>query len=372
MEGCQYFDSPFCIFAAMRISLLFLALVLVSLLSAQPKVRFDARSNYVGSFKPGAGSIESTFVFTNKESEVIQISGIHNGNAVRVLGSSRGPVRPGGRGFISLRFQLPETSGRFMETITVYFDPKLEHGIDLIINGEMLPPEKTLADDFPFLIGDIRLKSPSLDLGRFLNSEKVNREFVVLNAGNVPLDYRISGSIMHMDAYFTPAIIHPGETARLFISYNAARKTGFGPLHDTLVMFSNMSDETPLRIPLEVYLEEDFSKLKQDQIDVAPKVSFTNTNHEFGAVTAGTQVVHTFYIKNRGKRQLQIRNVVSSSPYLDFELGSTRVRFQQEVELKVSYNAIDKPGPFLEKLTLICNDPSRPEINVYVQGAVIN
>ncbi len=352
--------------------LLALGLLLVSLsLSAQQKVVFDGRTAYLGSVKPGSGPYELSFMFTNKGNAEVQVSGVESAAGCRVLGTSRGKVKPGSRGFISLQYTPPLEAGRFMQTITAFFDGALREKFDLIITGEVLPREKTPADDFPFMIGELRMKSASLDLGRFRNSEKVTREFKVLNAGRAPMRWRVDPTRGHMDAWISPQQLEPGQEGVLTIVYNALRKPGFGPVPDTLRFYSEIEGVEPLEIKLSLYLEEDFTRLKADQLADAPKVSFTNTSHDFGAVKTATEVSHTFEIRNKGKRQLMVRKVVTSSPYLQYELENTRIRFNQTVSLKVSYSAVDKPGPFMEKLTLICNDPDRPEVNVYVQGAVI-
>jgi len=337
----------------------------------QGKVVFDATSVYIGSRKANAGAQEVTYVFTNRSDSPIQITGIQAGEGCRSLGNSRGPVAPGKRGFISFLFTPPVKVGRYISTSVVYFNGDLKKGTELFISGEILPPEKTLADDYPYLSGDLRFKTPTLDLGAFLNTAKVERSFPVMNAAAIPVKYYISASQMHTDAYLMPDILHPGETGSLHIVYNADKKTGYGPVTDTLRLLPDKEGMAPVEVVLEMNLQEDFSRLNTAQVNEAPKVYFTLTNHEFGAVKAGSQVSHTFFIKNSGKRQLFIRNVVSSSPQLDYEMETNRVRFRQEVPIKVIYNALDKSGPFMETLTLICNDPKRPEINVYVQGAVI-
>ncbi|MBE0642316.1 MAG: DUF1573 domain-containing protein [Bacteroidales bacterium] len=349
----------------------FLFLIMGFQVMAQSRVAFDARTVYLGSVKPGSGPFELSFVFTNKGDAELQVSGVETTQGCRILGTSRGLIKPGARGFISLLYSPPASPGRFMQAIPVYFDGVLKERYELVVTGEVLPREKTPADDFPFLVGDLRLKTGSLDLCRFRNNEKVTREFRVFNAGKSPMKWRIDPARPHMDAWITPQSLDPGMEAVLTVVYNASRKGGFGPLSDTLRLYSEAEGIEPLEIMLKAYLDEDFSRLKPDQLAEAPKVSFTNTSHDFGAVQTDSEVSHTFEIRNKGKRQLLVRKVVSSSPYLSYELENTRIRFHQAVKLKVLYSAVDKPGPFMEQLTLICNDPDRPEVNVYVQGAVV-
>jgi hypothetical protein len=334
-------------------------------------VVFDARTIYLGSVKPGAGQHELSFVFTNKSDAEVQVSGVETVQGCRVLGTTRGMIKPGARGFISLLYTPPASPGRFMQAIPVYFDGSLKERYELIITGEVLPREQTPADDFPYQVGELRLKTASLDLGRFRNNEKVTREFKVYNAGKAPMKWRVDPVRTHMDAWFAPHTINPGEEAGMTVVYNASRKGGYGPVTDTLRFYSDVEGVEPIEILLRAYLDEDFTRLKADQLDEAPKVSFTNTSHDFGAVRTDSEVSHTFEIRNKGKRQLMVRKVVSSSPYLQYELENYRIRFNQNVKLKVSYSAVDKPGPFMEQITLICNDPDRPEVNVYVQGAVV-
>jgi len=258
-----------------------------------------------------------------------------------------------------------------MENFTVFFNGRLDRPMELMFNGEVLPTEKTPADDFPFLYGPLRMRFHDLNLGRFRNTEKVIREFPVYNAGEVPLKLRSGADKPYLDAYLQPDDLLPGMEGRLSITYNAAGNPGYGPMPDTLPLYSGRTGELVISIPLTMYQEEDFSKLNEAQVDVAPRVAFTNTSHDFGVVRAGDEATHTFEISNKGKRQLVVRNVVSSSPFLQYHLESNKIRFNQKVSLKVYFSAVDKPGPFLEQLTLICNDPSRPEVNVYVQGAVV-
>lgn len=339
---------------------------------AVPEYRFDATTQYAGGRNPGESSIEFTYMFTNIGQVPVQVSGVNPCQRCEVVTMSRGIVRPGGRGFVAIRYKLPPNPGRFMETFQVYMNNEIHKPVKLSFNGELLPAPREKVQVYAYCYGDVCVSDERLDVGRGLNTSLISKEFTFMNGGNSPLE--LSGPPLHdylvADVY--PSPLMPGEKGTLKVTYRAAQRHAFGPLKDTLTLYSRSDEIPPIEIPLSVYIDEDFSKLKPDQVTVSPQVSFSETRRDIGAIKRGEETQCTFEIRNKGRRQLIIRNIFATSPMIQVEMPNRVLRQGQTGEIKVFITATAPKGQFMETITIICNDPKRPEANLYVQGVILD
>jgi hypothetical protein len=112
----------------------------------------------------------------------------------------------------------------------------------------------------------------------------------------------------------------------------------------------------------------------------APRAEVPQTRHEFGTIGTGTEGSHRFAIRNTGGGPLTLSRGHSScsctvSDFEGAEEGSaeaTKVVPAGETAL-VTVNWKGKPpgGPFRQQVTVLTDDPRRPEIALVVEGVVV-
>jgi len=112
----------------------------------------------------------------------------------------------------------------------------------------------------------------------------------------------------------------------------------------------------------------------------APRVEVPETRHVFGTIGTGTEGSHRFAIKNVGGGPLTLSRGHSSCTCTvsDFEgtgegaAAATKVVPAGEATVvTVTWKGKPPGGPFRQQVTVLTDDPRRPEIALVVEGAVV-
>jgi len=112
----------------------------------------------------------------------------------------------------------------------------------------------------------------------------------------------------------------------------------------------------------------------------APRAEVPETRHEFGTIGTGTEGSHRFAIRNTGGGPLTLSRGHSScsctvSDFEGAEEGSaeaTKVVPAGETALvTVTWKGKPPGGPFRQQVTVLTDDPRRPEIALVVEGVVV-
>jgi hypothetical protein len=97
---------------------------------------------------------------------------------------------------------------------------------------------------------------------------------------------------------------------------------------------------------------------------VGPKISYQESNFDFGDVNEGEVVVHNFEIYNTGGDVLKINHVRASC-------GCTAVKPEKDVlepgegtTIKVSFNTTRRKGKQRKHVYVLSNDPENPEVRL--------
>lgn len=112
----------------------------------------------------------------------------------------------------------------------------------------------------------------------------------------------------------------------------------------------------------------------------APRAEVPETSHAFGTVGTGASGSHRFVIRNAGVRPLTLTRGASSCSCTvsDFESadgGSPEaqkvVAAGEETFVTVKWKGKPPGGPFRQQVTILSDDPRRPEIVLAVEGTVV-
>jgi len=95
----------------------------------------------------------------------------------------------------------------------------------------------------------------------------------------------------------------------------------------------------------------------------APKISFSETKHDFGKVPSGPQLQYSFKFKNKGKETLQIKDIVTSCGCTGATVGNkTEYEKNEKGEVSVTFNTQGREGHQEKNIIIKSNDPFNPEI----------
>jgi hypothetical protein len=101
-----------------------------------------------------------------------------------------------------------------------------------------------------------------------------------------------------------------------------------------------------------------------------PKIQLIDPNFNFGTVTNGVPVTHTFKIRNAGNGNLIIGAVNTSCGCTAAKPTKTTVAPGEESEVKVTFDTRFDKGPATRTITVLNNDPKNPQAELTMKGDV--
>lgn len=104
--------------------------------------------------------------------------------------------------------------------------------------------------------------------------------------------------------------------------------------------------------------------------EAKPAVVCAEPRYDFGEVPQGRLVEHTFVIENRGSAPLNIESVAVSCSCTTAPLTETIVQAGGTTEIKASFDSTRFEGPVEKTITVMSDDPLRPELEIEITGIV--
>ena len=101
-----------------------------------------------------------------------------------------------------------------------------------------------------------------------------------------------------------------------------------------------------------------------------PRIELVDPVHDFGTVTEGETVKHTFVIKNTGTSPLVIERVRSSCGCTAAVTKESEVGPGKTTEVEVSFNTRGRMGPNSKTITLQTNDKNTPSAKLEIKAMI--
>jgi len=135
----------------------------ISMLHAQTPsadITFEERIHDFGTILEKNGKVSHTFVFRNNGKVPVTINDIYSGCGCIGKIVSKAPVKPGGKGKVTITFNPDYKSGFFSKEVVVYSSNGQDYN-RIWVQGIIKPAEHPIEDDFPYNFGEglyLRLK----------------------------------------------------------------------------------------------------------------------------------------------------------------------------------------------------------------------
>ncbi len=102
------------------------------------------------------------------------------------------------------------------------------------------------------------------------------------------------------------------------------------------------------------------------------EISFEKTTHDFGQIQMASGLVsYDFVFKNTGNADLKILQVKTSCGCTAPEYPSTNIKPGASQKIKITFNPQGRPGPFHKSITVVINNPDKPNTVLFIKGFVI-
>ncbi|TRX48402.1 DUF1573 domain-containing protein [Fulvivirga sp. M361] len=338
------------------------------------ELKFSETTFDFGEVKESNGPVTHEFTFINNSKEPVTITGVRASCGCTTPAWTKEPVLPGNSGSIQAQYNPKNRPGAFNKSLTVTFNGTAE-SLRLFIKGKVSPKPRSIEEDMPAIMGALRMKYRSFNLGRVTTTkEPTVKDFEVYNSGDENIEFL--DSIIgpnHINFEFVPKVLAPKESGLIKVTYHASSLNELGFRNDNVAFYTNEAGENAMKsISVYATLQEYFPPMTEAELLKAPKLKIEEAMHDFGRLKPGKVVSTEFILTNEGKKPLEIRTHKSNCDCTTAKFSKTTLKEGEKATVKVTFNAKGRRGNQQKSVTIFSNDPrssaQRVTIKAYVES----
>lgn len=201
----------------------------------------------------------------------------------------------------------------------------------------------------------VYVQQSEYNFGDIVQGTTVSHNFVITNNGGDTLKIlQVNPSCGCTAAKPDKSNLLPGESANLKVDFSSVGKSGKQEKYVFVV--TNDVDNRDLKLKF----TGNVVTSNPEELAKAPKIYFSETNHDFGTVNEGQVVSYTFKFKNTGKSNLEIKNVNTSCGCTAAVISDKSIEPGKEGTLKVALDTKNRMGKMSRNVSIQSNDPEEP------------
>lgn len=334
-----------------------------------PNIAFADQKYDFGEINETDGVANYKFEFNNTGSSPLIINRVTASCGCTTPGWTKKPVAPGEKGYIDVAFNPKGRSGVFNKTVAVYSNAA-RNVVTLRIKGNIVPRPRTVEDDYPYLVGGMRMGSNHMAFTKVYSGEKKKVELKVINSSDEDMEIAFDQVPAHVQLEAVPSKLKPGEKGILKGEYNSEMVNDWGfMVHRARLVINGVNDRNNL-LTISATITENFSGMSKEEKANAAKIEFTGTTFNFGKMQQRSSVEHNFVFTNTGKSDLMIRKVKSSCGCTAVSPKEKLIKPGASSSIKAIFNSGTRKGKQTKTITVITNDPVNPTVMLRVSGEV--
>lgn len=334
------------------------------------QISFETITHDFGKIKEEDGKVTYKFEFVNTGGSALLIQNVTATCGCTSPNWTKSPVAPGEKGFVAATFNPTGRPNAFSKYLTVSSNSEIGN-TRLTITGEVSPKARTIADDYPYEMGGLRLKAMHLGFGNINNSEKKDYSIEVINTSDKTINLGFEQVPKHLTVKFEPSVLKPDQKGLIKATYDASLKNDWGMVIDRVNVTVDGISERTYSLVVSANIIEDFSSLSEAQLTEAPAISINETEVNFGTLQQNEKFEHDFVIKNTGKSTLYIRKIKASCGCTAVQPDKMEIGAGESVKIKTIFNSAGKRGNQNKNVTIITNDPKRSNLVLRIKGEVL-
>ncbi len=335
-----------------------------------PIISWEEPSYNFGEIKEADGPATHKFEFTNTGSDPLVITNVKPSCGCTTSDYTKEPIMPNGKGFVSATYNPAGRPGPFNKSITVTTNCSPEI-TTVRFSGKVIEKEKTLADLHPRTIGKLNLEANHIMLLKVKNTEVRTDSTSIANLTEEPLKVTFRNVPNHISVVAVPETLQPNQKGKIVVKYDATKRSDWGFVMDKVTLAIN--DDTNGNknlLSISATIEEDFSSYTQEQLANAPKLVFDEPNFNFGTITEGEKVSHSFTFHNEGKQDLIIRKISTSCGCTVVDKNTDIVKPGESSTIDITFNSAGKSNRQNKTITIITNDPKSSQMILHIVGDI--
>ena len=346
--------------------------------AAQPETTWLERKYDFGVFKEKDGKVTCQMRVVNTGTEPLLIVKAQAGCGCTSINYPEEPILPGDTAAVSITYNPSGRPGQFTKQAIIFTNTVTKRTI-LEITGNVIPTDKTLDEQYPIRAGSLRISQQNMPFGELTRGNRKTEFLSAYNASTDTLIVHVDGAMPHINPAIVPDTVPPARVTALTVHYMSGKAPLWGLNVDTLTLSAEplrpSSQATPGAANIHVMAQvlEDFSDLTGKQLNDAPVVSVDCGDRlDFGSVKAGETCTRTFTLTNKGKNTLTVRRLWNpEGEGVTATIDRQELKRNKKAIVTVTVDTSKLDGNLLNvPLTLICNDPSNPTLNIRLVGFI--
>lgn len=339
-------------------STLCMALVAVAMMGQDPVITFTKTEHDFGKINEADGRVSTVFEFKNEGMAPLILSNVRASCGCTTPTWTKEPIEPGQTGSITVTYNPNGRPGRFQKTVTITSNAT-EPTKRVYIKGEVIPKQAKPENQFKLSVGDLSMKTLTLDLGTIKKGDVKQGELEYTNLTKE--DHKVELATNSADSYLanqvTLASVKPNEVGKFIFVLDTKSTKLYGPVevYAYVVVDGKKNISEPYKLVIKANIVEDFSTLTVEQkqkapiIEVAPRV-------ELGKVATGKVVKGQITVKNIGVNPLEVRRVMSADKYVTLKAPKA-LKSGKKGAITIEINTKGMAaGNYTREVTIISND----------------
>jgi len=178
--------------------------------------------------------------------------------------------------------------------------------------------DSALMKKYPFRLGNIGFAIDSLEfvVGNINRGETFHHELQMYNFGEDLVTFKPGQSSKFVTMNYNPVKLSPDQAGTAIIDFEVIWDLPSGTIQTEIAIESD-DKKNPYKFLYLVgnIVENESQTAGQLIIDTVPRMIFEHYNYDFGHLSRGKNVIHTFVFTNRGSEDLVIDEIKSSALY---------------------------------------------------------
>ncbi len=298
-----------------KISFLLMGILITLTAFAQkPVIDFEIKTYDFGKINEQDGNATYVFSFTNKGNVPLVVNRVQASCGCTTPTWTKEPIEPGKKGTITVTYNPAGRPGVFTKSITVYSNATEEQS-NLIIKGEVDSKAILEVNEFNISMGDLNLKSKSVQMNNIDKGKSQVRVLDIKNVGNNALKVTVENLPVYLTAVSTPDVLKPNETGKITFTFNSKNCPQWGPVSNDvyLVLNGQKKINNNFQITILGNIVENFNTMTLEQKQKAPIFEIKDRSYNLGDIKQGEKKAVKIKIGNKGINPLEVRRVVNNN-----------------------------------------------------------
>lgn len=356
-----------------KLALFFLAIAAIA--QAAPELKWLNYSHNFGLFKEEDGLVYCTFKAVNIGDEPAVVIDARANCGCTQPTYTREPIAPGDTLTVNVAYNPKGRPGRFNKQVKLTTNAKLKSSI-LTVRGVVIGALSTLQARYPKEVGAYRVNNNITSFGSTVKGRVLASGVYIYNptadtirpvAKNIP-DY--------INVVFKPEAILPGDQGLMSMTAYTDKAPLYGINEGQLTLYPSNTSKDSVNITTIAKVNQNFSKLTKKEIEEAPIAKLSNETADFGAIdtTSSKNITQTLKVTNIGHNKLIVHRIYSDNKAATATISSTTINHGKKATISITFNPtlLDETqrlkGTFDSNITIITNDPQKPEQIIRVVG----